>query len=213
MSRAPQSGLMDRPAAGAGALPLFPLNTVLFPGGALPLRIFETRYVDMVRRCMRGGSSFGVVLILTGAEVGAIDDTAEVGTTARIVDFNAMPDGLLGITCMGDRKFRISKRWQQSDGLHLADVEYLPSEKSIELPDEYRHLGELLRGILPELAQARGGDLYANVVGAFTDAAWVGCRWAEILPLSLADRLGLLELEDPLVRLSKLSPLVRRVAD
>jgi uncharacterized protein len=213
MSRAPQSGLMDGPAAGAGALPLFPLNTVLFPGGALPLRIFETRYVDMVRHCMRDGSSFGVVLILTGAEVGAIGDMAEVGTTARIVDFNPTPDGLLGITCMGDRKFRISKRWQQSDGLNLGDVEYLPSEKSIELPDEYRHLGELLRGILPELAQARGGDLYANVVGDFTDAAWVGCRWAEILPLSLADRLGLLELEDPLVRLSKLSPLVRRVAD
>jgi Lon protease-like protein len=204
MSQAPKSELMRAPAE----VPLFPLNTVLFPGGALPLRIFEPRYVDMVRRCMRNASPFGVVLILAGAEVGAVGDTAEVGTTARIVDFNAMPDGLLGITCMGDRKFRVIKRWQQSDGLNLASLEYLRTEKAVELPDEYRHLGELLRKILPEL-----GDLYANVVGDFTDASWVSCRLAEILPLSLSDRLGLLELDDPLVRLAKLSPFVRRVAD
>ncbi len=106
--------------------PLFPLNTVLFPGGPLPLRIFETRYVDMVRRCMRDGSAFGVVWNHSGAEVGEVANVAEVGTTARIVDFNAMPDGFLGITCMGERKFRISKRWQQSDGLNLGDIEYLP---------------------------------------------------------------------------------------
>jgi Lon protease-like protein len=210
MSQAPQSGLVRMPGAGASALPLFPLNTVLFPGGALPLRIFETRYVDMVRRCMRDASPFGVVLILTGAEVGAVGDTADVGTTARIVDFNAMPDGLLGITCMGDRKFRVIKRWQQSDGLNLGDIEYLQSEQAIDLPEEYRHLGELLRDILPELAQELRGDLHAE---DFADASWVSCRLAEILPLSLADRLGLLELNDPLVRLSKLSPLVRRVAD
>ncbi|MDB6088090.1 MAG: peptidase lon protein [Gammaproteobacteria bacterium] len=208
MSHADTSGLTSAGAAEADALPLFPLNTVLFPGGALPLRIFETRYVDMVRRCMRDASPFGVVLIRSGAEVGPIVDIADLGTTARIVDFNAMPDGLLGITCTGDRKFRVIKRWQQSDGLNLANFEYLPCEGSNELPGEYRHLGELLRKILPEL-----GDLYANMTGDFSDASWVSCRLAEILPLSLSDRLGLLALDDPLVRLAKLSPLVRRIAD
>jgi Lon protease-like protein len=208
MSQAKTSGLMHTEAAGpTGALPLFPLNTVLFPGGALPLRIFETRYVDMVRRCMRDASPFGVVLIRSGEEVGTVADTADLGTTARIVDFDAMPDGLLGITCRGDRKFRVLKRWQQSDGLNLGDIEYLPPEAAVELPDEYRHLGALLREILPEL-----GELYASVSGDFADASWVSCRLAEILPLSLSDRLGLLELDDPLVRLSKLSPFVRRVA-
>jgi Lon protease-like protein len=173
---------------------------VLFPGGPLSLRIFETRYVDMVRRCMRDASTFGVVLIRSGAEVGTVVDTADLGTTARIVDFDTMPDGLLGITCRGDRKFRVIKRWQQSDGLNLGDVEYLPPEEAQGVPDEYRHLGALLREILPEL-----GELYASSVsGDFAEASWVSCRLAEILPLSLSDRLGLLELDDPLVRLSKL---------
>jgi uncharacterized protein len=207
MSQAKTSGLMQTDAGEPAVLPLFPLNTVLFPGGALPLRIFETRYVDMVRRCLRDASPFGVVLIRSGAEVGTVADTADLGTTARIVDFDTMPDGLLGITCRGDRKFRVVKRWQQGDGLNLGDVEYLPPEEAMGLPDEYRHLGALLLEILPEL-----GELYAgSVSGDFADASWVSCRLAEILPLSLSDRLGLLELDDPLVRLSKLSPLVRRV--
>jgi hypothetical protein len=198
---------VNTPAAVA-ALPLFPLNTVLFPGGPLPLRIFETRYVDMVRRCMRDGSPFGVVWSRAGAEVGPVAETADVGTSAHIVDFNAMPDGFLGITCLGARKFRLMRRWQQSDGLNLGDIEYLPAEAAIELPDEYRHLGEVLRTVLPEL-----GEGYTLVKGDFTDASWVSWRLAEILPVSLEERLGLLELDDPLVRLSKLSPLVRRVDD
>ena len=98
--------------------PLFPLNTVLFPGGPLPLRIFEARYVDMVRHCMRAHCPFGVVLIRAGWEVGAAGagEMCAIGTTARIVDFNALPDGLLGITCIGERKFSVSKHWQQDDG-------------------------------------------------------------------------------------------------
>src|ERR1041385_8048127 len=99
--------------------PLFPLNTVLFPGGPLPLRIFETRYVDMVRHCMRERCPFGVVLIRSGLEVGAaaVGDMCAVGTTARIVDFNGLPDGLLGISCIGERKFSLTRHWQQDNGL------------------------------------------------------------------------------------------------
>ena len=189
-------------------LPLFPLNTVLFPEGLLPLRIFETRYVDMVGWCMREGQPFGVIPIRSGAEVGGVVETAELGTTARIVDFNKLPDGLLGITCKGEQKFRVLKLWQQPDGLNVGDVDLLPAEDPRELPDEYHHLGDLLRKVLPEL-----GEPYASMAGNFADASWVSARLAEILPVSAADKVGLLELDEPLARLARLNRIVRRVPD
>jgi uncharacterized protein len=165
-------------------IPLFPLNTVLFPGGPLPLRIFETRYVDMVRYCMREQSPFGVVLIRAGSEVGrdAAGDTSPIGTTARIMDFNPLPDGLLGITCQGERKFKVSKHWQQEDGLHAADVELLDPEEAVDLPFEYEHLGELLRKVLPEL-----GELYAEVPKHFAKSCRSRCQkssiaWSWMIP-------------------------------
>lgn len=186
--------------------PLFPLNTVLFPGGPLPLRIFETRYVDMVRHCMRERCPFGVVLIQAGSEVGkGANEASAIGTTARIVDFNALPDGLLGITCIGERKFTVSKHWQKDDGLHVGEVEFALPEEPIDLPGEYHHLGELLRKVLPEL-----GDLYATVPKHFSDASWVGCRLAEILPIALSEKQYCLELADPIARLARLNPLIRK---
>jgi uncharacterized protein len=203
MSRSESSAASS--AVRQAALPLFPLNTVLFPGGPLPLRIFEPRYVDMVRRCMREHSPFGVTLIRAGAEVGAVADIAEVGTTAHIIDFNSLPDGLLGISCIGERKFRVLRRWQQSDGLNVADIELLPPEEQLTVPPEFQHLGLLLRKVLPEL-----GELYAAVPLQPDDAAWVGYRLAEVLPVSLSQRQQCLEIEDPLVRLKRLDPLIRR---
>jgi Lon protease-like protein len=187
--------------------PLFPLGTVLFPGGPLPLRIFETRYVDMVRYCMREKSPFGVVLIQSGIEVGATGaaQTCAVGTTARIIDFNSQPDGLLGITCVGERKFSVAKHWQQENGLHMGELEFAVPEESVDLPTEYLHLGELLRRVIPEL-----GDLYSNVPKRFSDASWVGCRLAEILPIALPEKQSCLELDDPVARLARLNPLIRR---
>ena len=91
----------------AASLPLFPLHTVLFPGGPLSLRIFETRYLDMVRRCLKEQGTFGVVLILEGAEAGAVATVADIGTSARLVDFDTLPDGLLGVVCVGERRFRV----------------------------------------------------------------------------------------------------------
>jgi ATP-dependent Lon protease len=104
----------------APEIPLFPLRTVLFPGGLLPLRIFEARYVDMVGRCMRHGEIFGVVLLENGAETAGPVATASIGTTARIVDFQALPDGLLGLLCRGERRFRIIERRVRSDRLRCA---------------------------------------------------------------------------------------------
>src|SRR5215467_4574263 len=109
----------------ATTLPLFPLQTVLFPGGPLSLRIFEPRYLDLVRRCLKEQSPFGVVLILEGAEAGPVTTVAPIGTTARLVDFEALPDGLLGVVCVGERRFRVLRHWSQDDGLNAAEVEYL----------------------------------------------------------------------------------------
>src|SRR5688572_24277878 len=107
--------------AGSAEMPLFPLNTVLFPGGPLPLRIFEPRYVDMVRACMRDGAPFAVMMIRSGREVGAgaVASMATIGTAARIVDFDQLPDGLLGIVCEGAQKVRVDDRRVASDGLNV----------------------------------------------------------------------------------------------
>jgi Lon protease-like protein len=188
----------------ADEIALFPLHTVLFPGGPLPLRIFEPRYIDMVRRSLRTQSAFGIVLLDGGAETGGVTSTAAVGTTARIADFYSLPDGLLGITCLGVRKFQLRDRRVQSDGLHLGAVDWLAAEREIALPAEYQHLGQLLRKVLPEL-----GAFYEGVSKRFEDSAWVGYRLAEILPLSLSDKQYCLELDDPLARLARLSPLIQ----
>lgn len=184
-------------------LPLFPLNTVLFPEGPLALRIFETRYVDMVGRCMRQGTPFGVVTIRSGAEVGPVAEMASVGCTARIRDFGTLPDGLLGLTCIGERKLHVLKRWQEADGLHMGEVEYAPAEASAALPEEHRWLAELLESLLPQLDEAHLDDVKRRL----EDARWVGCRLAELLPIGLDERLALLELSDPQARLARLAAL------
>jgi hypothetical protein len=187
---------------------LFPLHTVLFPGGPLPLRIFEPRYLDMVRRTLRTQTAFGVVLLQGDAAPGAPAATSSIGTSARIADFYSLPDGLLGITCHGLRKFSVRGRRVQSDGLNFAEIEWLATESEIELPGEFLDLGRLLRKVLPEL-----GNFYAGVSKRFDDCAWVGYRLAEILPLSLPDKQYCLELDDPLARLRHLSPLIQRAAE
>ena len=189
-------------------IPLFPLNTVLFPGGPLPLRIFETRYTDMVRKCMREGTAFGVVLIRGGAEIGDVSGTAAIGTTARIVDFYQLPEGLLGLSCLGEQRFQVQRRWRQADGLNMATVEYLSAEAPQSVPEEYRHLSDLLDKVLPEM-----GDVYQHVPRHRNDAAWVGARLVELLPIGLADKQSYLELDDPLERLKRLAPLIRRDVD
>ena len=178
-------------------LPLFPLQTVLFPGGPLALRIFEPRYLDMVRRCFKDQSGFGVTTILEGDEAGAVTRLATTGTLARLVDFDPLPDGLLGITCLGEERFRVLRHWQQPDGLNFGEVQYLEAEAPSELPPELAHLGDLLREVLPKLGRG-----YAHVAAHYEDAGWVANRWAEVLPLNSAEKLALLELEAPLERLA-----------
>jgi len=184
----------------AATLPLFPLHTVLFPGGPLSLRIFEPRYLDLVRRCLKEQGSFGVVLILEGAEAGPVAAMATTGTSARLVDFETLPDGLLGVVCVGERRFRVLRHWREDDGLNVAEVEYLTEAAPCPLPPALAHLAELLRELLPQL-----GSDYTHVEAHYDDAGWVGNRWAEILPLAVEEKLSLLELDDPLARLEQVA--------
>jgi Lon protease-like protein len=183
---------------------LFPLHAVLFPGGPLPLRIFETRYTDMVRRCMRTQQPFGVVMIQEGEEAGVVATTATVGCTARIVDFHTLHDGLLGISCVGERKFRVLRVWRADDGLNMGEVEWLPVEPELPVPANCERLATTLRRALEELAEH-----YENVERKFDDAAWIGARIAELLPIELADKQALLELDDPIERLRSLLTVVK----
>jgi hypothetical protein len=183
-------------------IPLFPLGTVLFPGGPLPLRIFETRYIDLVRRCLRDDTGFGVVLIREGPEAGGPASTYEVGTYARIVDFSAQPDGLLGIRAAGERRFRILAARRARDGLNLADVAWLPEESVVPLPAEYAELGPTIDSILTQ-----AGEPYASLERHPDDAGWVSGRLAEVLPVPAVHKQHCLELDDPVERLRYLRPM------
>ncbi len=185
------------------AIPLFPLGMVLFPDGPLPLRIFETRYYDMVKRCMREGRGFGVVLMREGNEAGTQgSDFFDVGTMADITDFHQLSDGLLGLSCIGRRKFRILDRRRQSDGLNLGEVALLDAEPTLPVPPRHARLANLLSSVLPQL-----GEVYANIDMRLDDAAWVGHRLAEILPIPLSEKQAYLEIGDPVERLDRLAPL------
>lgn len=187
-------------------VPLFPLGTVLFPDGPLALRIFETRYVDMVRRCMRDGSGFVVTLLLSGAEAGETSvSTAMVGTQARIVDFDRLDDGMLGLTCLGLERVRIVSTDREADGLNVAEVEDWPVESVVSVPDDCAHLVVALQHLYPRLP-----ELYHHwVPPRYQDALWVGCRLAELAPFDPPIRQKLLEMQDPLERLRYLAPLVK----
>ncbi len=184
-------------------IPLFPLNTVLFPGGLLPLRIFEARYLDMVGRCMRGDTVFGVVLIREGAETSSTVATEAVGTSARIIDFQALPDGLLGLLCRGERRFVITQRSRQDDGLNRATVEWLQEAPHTPLEAQFQPLIPLLRRVM-----ARIESIGRFLEPRYDDASWVGHRLAELLPLEPPARQRLLEMDDPDARLRLLAPLI-----
>jgi Lon protease-like protein len=189
-------------------VPLFPLNTVLFPGGPLPLRIFEARYLDMISRCLRQDHGFGVLLIREGSEAGAPAKTMSVGTMARIVDWDQGEDGLLAVTALGGERFRLHGVRRQSDGLNLGTVELLAPEKRLPLADRFERLARLLETVVSDL-----GPLYDAIPKDYADASWVGYRLAELLPLSLPDKQALLEMEDAEARLAALEPVIEAMQD
>ena len=186
-------------------VPLFPLRTVLYPGGPLPLRIFEPRYLDMVSYCLKTETAFGVVLIREGNEVGPAT-TYDIGTLARITDWYQGSDGLPGVTAGGEQRFRLLSTTRQADGLNVGDVEIIDSEEVAELPEEYQPMAQILAGVLGNL-----GRLYEPLDKNYSDAGWVGYRFAEILPIAPEQKQSCLEIEDPIERLDMVRDVLREV--
>ncbi len=186
-------------------VPLFPLNTVLFPGGPLPLRIFETRYIDMISERMRSEAPFGVLLIKDGQEVGD-SSTYEVGTLARITDWYQGSDGLLGVTAIGGQRFRLQSAERQADGLNIGEIELLPDEPPMDLPSEYRGMAEILAGVLDDL-----GRLYEGLDCDYDNASWLTYRFVEILPIDLEEKQQCLENSDPAERLRLVNEMLDTV--
>ncbi|MEM8982620.1 MAG: LON peptidase substrate-binding domain-containing protein [Pseudomonadota bacterium] len=186
-------------------LPLFPLRTVLFPEGPLPLRVFEARYLDMISRCMRESTGFGVVMIERGQETGPAS-FAEIGTVAEITDWYQGSDGILGVTAVGKQRFRVIERSVADDGLNTATVEWLEEPPSLALPSDYSHLAAILQSVLDDF-----GRLYAGSDKRYDDAAWVSYRLAEILPISAEDKQRCLEAPSTAVRLEIVGELVQAI--
>jgi Lon protease-like protein len=157
---------------------------------------------------MREQQPFGVVLIQEGDEAGDVATTATVGCTARIADFHMLQDGLLGISCIGERKFRVQRVWRAADGLNMGEVVWLPAEPQLPLSAAHVRLVPTLRRALDELS-----DHYEHVETRFDDAAWVGSRLAELIPVGLVDKQALLELQDPIERLDALLAVVPNARD
>jgi len=187
-------------------IPLFPLNAVLFPGSTLGLRIFELRYIDMVRECARTEGTFGVCLIMEGQEADEPALPAAIGTLARIVDFDTLPDGLLGISVMGGRRFRVQKTRVRSNGLVIGEVRRWPDEPAVPVPVEF----SLLPTILERLVEQAGLSWRNGPRERYDDASWVGFRLAELLPLGDVERQHLLEITDPVERLAALRDAMPR---
>jgi Lon protease-like protein len=177
-------------------LPIFPLGTVLFPGGMLPLRVFETRYMDMTRECMRAGTPFGVCLIRQGAEVGAPAVPEPIGTLAHIVDWDMRELGVLALRVAGGDRFRIRDQHTTRQGLVRAAVERVAAEEDAALEPRYAGCVRLLQLVV--LDQPAGTFAEPH---RFESASWVGYRLCEVLPLPLAARQRLLELGDSVSRL------------
>lgn len=184
-------------------IPLFPLHTVLFPGGRLPLRIFESRYMDMAKVCLRDGAPFGVCLIREGGEVGAPAVPVAIGCLARIAAWDMPQLGVLQVRARGERRFRILERRAQADGLARANVALLEAETDAQLEPETDLCARVLRKAIES-----GGEALVEPPLRYGSAAWVSARLAELLPLSLAARQRLLEMDDARDRIEILRRLI-----
>ena len=184
-------------------IPLFPLHTVLFPQGVLPLRIFEPRYLEMISTCLKNEQDFGICLIRTGSEVGDAAETYAIGTVSEITYFNRQADGLLGITVSGKQRFQILSKEVQANQLTMAEVELLPNDQPRSIPPQYQKVVDVLRKIFDQL-----GYPFIKLEKRYDDASWVSSRLAELLPLRLEQKQQLLQLDDPLQRLEQIKHLL-----
>ena len=197
------------------SLPLFPLGTVLFPDGVLPLRIFEVRYLDMIGRCHKAGAPFGVVSLTQGQEVrqpGGKETFSPVGTLATIVGFESPQPGLMVIRAIGAQRFRITASDQLKHGLWVANVQRIDADKVVAIPDDLKNTSMALSKLIQSLRQSATTPEQMPLQGPWKldDCGWVANRWCELLPLPVVAKQRLMELDNPLVRLELVNDVLAR---
>jgi Lon protease-like protein len=197
------------------SLPLFPLGAVLFPGGVMQLRVFEVRYLDMIGRCHKAGAPFGVVLLTQGSEVrqpGGKEAFSAVGTLATISELENPRPGLMMIRASGAQRFRITSSDQLKHGLWIADVERLPADMAVAIPDDLKLTATALGKLIASLQEKAElpGQMPLQGPWRLDDCGWVANRWCELLPLPMQLKQRLMELDNPLVRLELVSDVLAR---
>jgi len=181
-------------------IPLFPLHTVLFPGGALPLRIFEPRYLDMISESLRNNSPFGVVMITEGEETGDAAMSTEFGTLGEISYWQKLSNGMLGITVRGKQRFQVLSSEVMKSQLTMADVQLIEDENNAVLPEKYVPLADMLREMIDNL-----GHPYTTLPKDYNNIVWLSNRLSELLPISRLQKQHFLEMTDPFERMERIS--------
>jgi Lon protease-like protein len=192
-------------------IPLFPLGTVLFPEGVLPLQIFEVRYLDMIRKCIVGASPFGVVMLTEGPEVRTpetMEKFVQSGTLATVEDSSTPSPGLLQVVARGGARFRIESSERRPNGLWTAEVEIQPADLPVRIPSELQGAADALDRVLASLSEVPVERWPVRRPFLLDDCGWVSNRWCELLPLTLAQKHGLLMLDNPLIRLELMHDLL-----
>jgi Lon protease-like protein len=207
------------------SLPLFPLGAVLYPGGLLPLRIFEVRYLDMIGKCHKAGAPFGVVSLTEGSEVRrpaepgaptgdgfANEVFSTVGTLATITEFSIPQPGLMVIRCTGAQRFEISRREKLKHGLWIADVTRLEDDQSVAVPLDLQGTADALGRLIKSLQVRDIPQAQMPLLAPYRldDCGWVSNRWCELLPIPLELKQRLMALDNPLARLELVSDILER---
>jgi uncharacterized protein len=206
------------------SLPLFPLGTVLFPGGLLPLQIFEVRYLDMIGKCHKAGAPFGIISLTEGSEVRRPKDSGpsgdgfaneafgSVGTLASITEFSVPQPGLMMIRCVGTQRFEISAREKLKHGLWIANVTRLEDDQTIPVPEDLQRTANALGKLIKSLQERRVPDDQMPLLPPYQldDCGWVANRWCELLPMPVELKQRLMELDNPLLRLELVSDILDR---
>lgn len=204
--------MTDTPSSSSFELPLFPLQSVLFPGGLLGLKVFEARYLDLVGECLRERKPFGVVALKKGSEVrgnGAPGDVAleAIGCLAELIDVDSPQSGILQVRCRGSHRFETAGSSQQANHLWVAQARLLPDDETVLPSEELVGSAQGLANAIATLKQQ--GNVPFLEPYRFEDAGWIANRWCEILPISVAAKQKLMELPDPLVRLKLVDEFLR----
>ena len=206
------------------SLPLFPLGTVLYPGGLLPLQIFEVRYLDMIGKCHKAGAPFGIISLTEGSEVRRPKDLGpsgdgfaseafgSVGTLASITEFSVPQPGLMMIRCVGTQRFEISTREKLKHGLWIANVTRLDDDQTVLIPDDLQRTANALGKLIKSLQERRVPEDQMPLQPPYQldDCGWVANRWCELLPLSPSVKQQLMELDNPLLRLELVCDILER---